>query len=65
VGTYIELKITKQIHAPFQVIDKKRAITIVDNSLEGRIVSIRIVGRILANELHEEYRSLWDSAKGL
>lgn len=63
----IELKITKQIHAPFHVIDKKSAIVVVDNPLfqEGRIASIHIVGRSLANELHEGYRSLWDSAKGL
>jgi HTH-type transcriptional regulator, sugar sensing transcriptional regulator len=63
----IELKITKQIHAPFHVIDKKSAIIVVDNPLfrEGRIASIHAVGRSLANELHEGYRSLWDSAKGL
>jgi HTH-type transcriptional regulator, sugar sensing transcriptional regulator len=63
----IELKITKQIHAPFHVIDKKSAIVVVDNPLfkEGRIASIHIVGRSLAKELHEGYRSLWDSAKGL
>lgn len=63
----MELKITKQIHAPFHVIDKKSAIVVVDNPLfrQGRIASIHIVGRSLANELHEGYRSLWDSAKGL
>jgi sugar-specific transcriptional regulator TrmB len=63
----IELKITKQIHAPFHVIDKKSVIIVVDNPLfrEGRIASIHVVGRNLANELHEGYRSLWDSAKGL
>lgn len=63
----IELKITKQIHAPFHVIDKKSAIVVVDNPLfkEGRIASIHAVGRSLAKELHEGYRSLWDSAKGL
>lgn len=63
----IELKITKQIHAPFHVIDKETAIVVVDNPLfrEGRIASIHVVGRSVANELHEGYRSLWDSAKGL
>ncbi len=63
----IELKITKQIHAPFHVIDKKSAIVVVDNPLihEGRIASIHAIGRSLAKELHEGYRSLWDSAKGL
>jgi hypothetical protein len=63
----IELKITKQIHAPFHVIDKKSAIMVVDNPLfqEGRIASIHVVGRSLANELREGYKSLWDSAKGL
>lgn len=63
----IEVKITKQIHAPFHVIDRKSAIVVVDNPLfrEGRIASIHVVGRSLANELHEGYKSLWDSAKGL
>lgn len=63
----MELKITKQIHAPFHVIDKKSAIVVVDNPLfrEGRIASIHVLGRSLANELHEGYRSLWESAKGL
>jgi hypothetical protein len=63
----IELKITKQIHAPFHVIDKKSAIIVVDNPLfrDGRIASIHVVGRSLANELHEGYQSLWDSAKRL
>jgi sugar-specific transcriptional regulator TrmB len=63
----IELKITKQIHAPFHVIDKKSAIIVVDNPLfrEGRIASIHVIGRNLAKELHQGYRSLWDSAKGL
>jgi HTH-type transcriptional regulator, sugar sensing transcriptional regulator len=63
----MELKITKQIHAPFHVIDKKSAIIVVDNPLfrEGRIASIHVVGRSLAKELYQGYRSLWDSAKGL
>ncbi len=63
----IELKITKQIHAPFHVIDKKSVIVVVDNPLfkEGRIASIHAIGRSLAKELHEGYRSLWDSARGL
>ena len=63
----IETKITKQIHAPFHVIDKKSAIVVVDNPLfaEGRIASIHIAGRSLANELYEGYKSLWDSSKGL
>ncbi len=63
----IELKITKQIHAPFHVIDKKSAIVVVDNPLfkEGRIASIHAIGTNLAGELHDGYLSLWDSAKGL
>jgi HTH-type transcriptional regulator, sugar sensing transcriptional regulator len=63
----IELKITKQIHAPFHVIDKKSVIVVVDNPLfkEGRIASIHAIGTSLARELHEGYRSLWDSSKGL
>jgi HTH-type transcriptional regulator, sugar sensing transcriptional regulator len=63
----IEFKTTKQINAPFHVIDKKSVIIVVDNPLfrEGRIASIHAVGRNLANELHGGYRSLWDSAKGL
>jgi hypothetical protein len=66
-STNIELKITKQIHAPFHVIDKKSAIVVVDNPLfkEGRIASIHTIGRSLAKELHEGYRALWDSAKAL
>jgi hypothetical protein len=34
---------------------------VVDNPLfrEGRIASITVVGRSLANELHEGYKSLW------
>ncbi len=63
----IELKITRQIHAPFHVIDKKSVIVVVDNPLfkEGRIASIHAIERNLAKELHEGYRSLWDSARGL
>ncbi|HEX2170205.1 MAG TPA: helix-turn-helix domain-containing protein [Nitrososphaera sp.] len=63
----IEFKITKQIHAPFHVLDKKSVIVVVDNPLfkEGRIASIHAIGRSLAKELHEGYRSLWDSAGGL
>jgi hypothetical protein len=63
----IEFKITKQIHAPFHVLDKKSVIVVVDNPLfkEGRIASIHAIGRSLAKELHEGYRSLWDSARGL
>ena len=63
----IELKITKQIHAPFHVIDKKSIIIVADNPLfkEGRLASIHAIGRSLAKELHEGYRSLRRSARGL
>jgi len=63
----IAIKLANQIHAPFHVIDKKSAIVVVDNPLfsEGRIASMHVIGTSLAKELHDGYKSLWDSAKAL
>jgi hypothetical protein len=63
----IQTRITKQIHAPFHVIDGRSVITVIDNPLfkDGRIASLYAVDNSLAKELHEGYRGLWDSAKPL
>jgi sugar-specific transcriptional regulator TrmB len=63
----VEVKITKQIHAPFHVIDRKSAIVVVDNPLfaDGRIASLHIVDKALAKELQTGHNTLWDSAKSL
>jgi HTH-type transcriptional regulator, sugar sensing transcriptional regulator len=63
----IEVRITKRIHAPFHVIDRKSAIVVVDNPLfaDGRIASLHIVDKALAKELQAGYSTLWDSAKSL
>ena len=63
----IALRITKQIHAPFHVIDANNAIVVVDNPLfkNGRIASIHIIEKGLAKELSEGYKSLWESARAL
>jgi HTH-type transcriptional regulator, sugar sensing transcriptional regulator len=63
----IELKISRQIHAPFHVIDASSAIVVVDNPLfrEGRIASLHVVQKDLAKELADGYKSLWESAKAL
>ena len=63
----IELKMTKTIHAPFHVIDKKSAVVVVDNPLfsKGRIASLHIIDKNLSRELHEGYKTLWESAKAL
>ncbi|CAN5858619.1 hypothetical protein BH23THE1_BH23THE1_08880 [soil metagenome] len=61
----IEMKITKEIHAPFHIMDIKRSIMVIDNPLfkDRRVVSIYAMDKKLARELHEGYRSLWDSAR--
>jgi sugar-specific transcriptional regulator TrmB len=61
----IETRITKQIHAPFHVIDSKSAIMVIDNPLikDGRIASVYVINRELVHELREGYESLWDDAK--
>jgi HTH-type transcriptional regulator, sugar sensing transcriptional regulator len=63
----IELKMTKTIHAPFHVIDKKSAIVVVDNPLfgKGRIASLHIIDKNLSKELHDGYKTLWESAKAI
>lgn len=63
----IEIRVTKQIHAPFHVIDSRRTIMVIDNPLikDGRVASIYAIDKNLADEMHEGYRSLWDSAKEL
>lgn len=63
----IEIRVTKQIHAPFHVIDSRRTIMVIDNPLikNGRVASIYAMDKKLANEMHEGYGSLWDSAKEL
>jgi sugar-specific transcriptional regulator TrmB len=60
----IQTRRTKQIHAPFHIIDRRSIITVIDNPLleDGRIASLYAVDRSLAKELHEGYRALWDSA---
>jgi len=65
--TNIQARVTEQIHAPFHVIDGKNVITVIDNPLfkDGRIASLFAMDSTLAKELHEGYRSLWDSAKPL
>jgi sugar-specific transcriptional regulator TrmB len=63
----IELRTTKQIHAPFHVIDKKSAIVVVDNPLfrDGRIASLHVIDSNLAKELHDGFRTLWESSKSI
>lgn len=63
----IQARVTKQIHAPFHVLDKRAVIAVIDNPLfkDGRIASLYALDSSLAKELGEGYRSLWDSAKQL
>lgn len=63
----IQLKITRQLHAPFHIIDSNSAIVVVDNPLfrDGRIASLHVIEQSLAKELSEGYRSIWESAKAL
>lgn len=63
----IQIRITEQIYAPFHVIDGKSVITVIDNPLlkDGRVASLYAIDTGLAKDLHEGYRSLWDSAKPL
>jgi hypothetical protein len=60
----IEIRTTKKIHAPFHVIDGRNVVMVVDNPLfrDGRVASVYAVDGKLARELHEGYRSLWDSS---
>jgi len=61
----IEAKVTKQIHAPFHVIDDENSILVIDNPLfkDERIASLQVTNRILSRQLREGYNALWDDAK--
>lgn len=61
----IEAKVTKQIHAPFHVIDDENSILVIDNPLfkDERIASLQVTNRTLSRQLHEGYNTLWDEAK--
>lgn len=63
----IQVRHTKQIHAPFHVIDGRSVVMVVDNPLfwEGRVASIYAVDSNLARELRKGYQLLWDSAQEL
>lgn len=61
----VTARVTKQIHSPFHVIDNKALVIVVDNPLlkDGRVASIYMTNRKLAEELSRCYDTLWEEAR--
>ncbi|MBI5859262.1 MAG: hypothetical protein HZB73_00665 [Nitrosarchaeum sp.] len=63
-STEIQIRITKQLHSPFHVLDNESTITVVDNPLadKGQIASIYTINNELTKTLKEGFEDLWKSA---
>jgi hypothetical protein len=61
----IETRVTKQIHAPFHMVDDESSILVIDNPLfkDERLASLHVMNRTLSAQLREGYSALWDEAK--
>lgn len=60
-----KIRVTKEIHAPFSVIDDRSVVMVIDNPLtkEGRVASVYVMDKNLAKEMREGFEHLWRNAK--